>query len=788
MVMNENTIRKLEFDKVRELLAQRCCSSMGADLARALMPSRELSEIRQRQRETAEAASFVQRTGVNPMRGFDDIRDIVSRARMGAVLSIAELNMAAGTLGISRFIKLKLEKECGSQELIAQIAYGLVDLRGTEEEIKRCILSDEEIHDNASEELAKIRRQIRVCHSRIRDRLESLIRSQSAAKILQEPIITIRAGRYVVPVRQECRGQMPGLIHDQSGSGSTLFIEPMAVVEINNELREWEARQREEIERILRALTAMLARNGDEIAVALTTLATLDFIFAKGVLALDMDAVEPVMNSEGRLRVRRGRHPLIPREQVVPVDFWLGGEFTSLIITGPNTGGKTVTLKTCGLLALMAQAGLHVPGAEGCEFPVFSRIFADIGDEQSIEQSLSTFSSHMRNIVDTLREVDSDSLVLLDELGAGTDPTEGAALAISILERLTAMRVRTMATTHYSELKAYALSADSVDNASMEFDVETLRPTFRLTMGIPGKSNAFEISRRLGLDETLIERARQLMSKEAVRFEDVMENAEYHRAMAARERQVAEEARLEMEELKKQVAQQRARLEEQQRAILGKARDEARALVRRARQEAEAAIARLRTLQPESVPERERTIQEARDALRALEDETAERPAAARTGGVPLKPPTDLREGETVLLVDIDKQGTVLKPPNERGEVQVQVGVIRLTTRLSNLRRAERADAPEPAGTGRSFGLRTTVSAQLDIRGFDGQSGVQAVDLYLDEAFLAGLSEVSIIHGKGTGALRDAVWQFLRRHPHVDTYRLGQYGEGDAGVTVVKLK
>jgi len=394
----------------------------------------------------------------------------------------------------------------------------------------------------------------------------------------------------------------------------------------------------------------------------------------------------------------------------------------------------------------------------------------------------------MRNIVETLREVDSESLALLDELGAGTDPTEGAALAIAILERLTAMRVRTMATTHYSELKAYALSADSVENASMEFDVETLRPTFRLTMGIPGKSNAFEISRRLGMDEALIARARELLSKEAVRFEDVIENAEYHRAMAARERQVAEEARLEMEEIKKQVEQQRARLEEQRRAILGKARDEARALVRRARQEAEAAIAQLRTQRPESVPEQERAIQETRDALRALEDETAKRPAAARPSGIPLKPPADLREGETVLLVDIDKQGTVLKPPTERGEVQVQVGVMRLTTRLTNLRRAERADAPEPAGAGRSFGLRTAVSAELDIRGYDGQSGVQAVDLYLDEAFMAGLSEVSIIHGKGTGALRDAVWQFLRRHPHVDAYRLGQYGEGDAGVTVVKLK
>ncbi|MCL1964323.1 MAG: endonuclease MutS2, partial [Firmicutes bacterium] len=648
------------------------------------------------------------------------------------------------------------------------------------------ILSEEEISDHASPELYAVRRHIRQCNDRVREKLNAMIHSPALQKHLQDPIITIRNDRYVIPVKAESRASVPGLIHDQSASGATLFVEPLAVVEIGNDLKQWLAKEKAEIERILQALSGRVTPEAPMLSHNLRVLARLDFLFAKGLLSRRMHATSPKMNDEGFVKIVRGRHPLIDPDAVVPIDLWMGREFTTLVITGPNTGGKTVTLKTVGLFTLMAQAGLHVPADLGTELAVFDEVFADIGDEQSIEQSLSTFSSHMTNIVSIMGGVTPKSIALFDELGAGTDPTEGAALAQAILKRLLGFKTRTLATTHYSELKAFALTTEGVENASAEFDVQTLRPTYRLSIGIPGKSNAFEISSRLGLDNGVIAEAKALLSRDQIRFEDVIANAEYHRKIAERERELAEEARLSMNRMREAAEQERESLRQEREKQLAKAREEARRIVDSARRESESVIGDLRRMKKEGAGLREHEIQALRKRMDAAAEDLTEALAVPLDDAV--LAPKDLKAGESVLIIHLGTRGTALTPPDEKGELMVQAGILKLKVHVSQVKR-------EAAGVKRQGAARSdidmtmrAVSLACDLRGMGLTEAIDSVDKYLDDAVLSALKEVSIIHGKGTGTLRTGVKEHLRGHPHVKAFRAGRYGEGEDGVTVVTLK
>lgn len=786
--MDERVLRVLEFDKIRALLSQGARSEMGRAICDALLPENSLSKVAAMQAETAEAETVYYRIGASPVPEFADVRPALSRARIGAVLSMTELLEIARSLRAARQVRAALTKgeDAQAQPILFQMSQGLIGYTDIEEDISRCIVSAEEMADSASPELADIRRQIRVLGGRMREKLNSMLRSTQFQKYLQEPVITMRNDRYVLPVKQEYRQQVPGLVHDQSGSGQTLFIEPMAVVEIGNDLKAWVSREQQEIERILMAFTARIEPEADMMENNLHVLARLDFIFSKAALSRGMRAVAPKLNDRGRLNIIRGRHPLIDQERVVPISIWLGQDFTTLVVTGPNTGGKTVTLKTVGLFTLMAQAGLHVPAQQGTELAVFSQVFADIGDEQSIEQSLSTFSSHMTNIVDILRRVTPGALTLFDELGAGTDPTEGAALAIAILEELLARKIRTMATTHYSELKAFALTRPGVENASVEFNVETLSPTYRLSIGVPGKSNAFEISRRLGLSEAVIARARDTITQDQIRFEDVIANAEYHRQIAEKERALAEQARQETVRVRDALEAQQKKLEGQRQEIIGKAREEAKRILHQAREQMEQSVRAIKNIKSEDQAARDRIIQQQRDSIRegitALGGE--DRPAAGYGGA----PPENLRVGERVKVLTLDKEGSVLALPDAKGEVQVQVGIMKISAALSDLRRVKGAGAPKAAIRPREITLAARGAAlEADVRGMDLSQALEAVDKFLDDAVLSGMNEVSIIHGKGTGTLRAGIQQHLKRHQHVQAYRLGKYGEGEAGVTIVTL-
>ena len=592
--MNERNLRVLEFPKIREMMAVLATTDHGRDRCRTLVPSSDPNEVRRMQQETEEASTVLAYNGSNPMAWFTDVRDYLKLAHVGSTLSQKALLAIADVLKASRVVRSALVTDREDTPILTELGSRLSTNRNLEEEIFNAILSEDEISDHASPELYEIRRQMRVLNDRVREKLNAIIRSSTMQKYLMDAIITVRNDRYVVPVKAECRQNVPGIVHDQSGSGSTLFIEPIAVVEAGNELKQWTLKERNEIERILADFSARIAPDAPLYANNLTILSEVDMIFARAALGRSMRAVPPKLNESGKIRLVQARHPLIDPEKVVPSTIWMGDEFTTLVITGPNTGGKTVTLKTVGLLSLMAQAGMQIPAAYGSELAIFDEVFADIGDEQSIEQSLSTFSSHMTNIVRILDKVTPHSLVLFDELGAGTDPTEGAALAMSILDSLLKRHVDTLATTHYSELKAYALSTAGVENASVEFNVETLRPTYRLSIGVPGKSNAFEISRKLGLPEGLIEDANKRLTRDQVRFEDVIANAEYHRQIAEKERALAEQAHLETQKLRDEAERLQKELAAKRESEMRKAKDEARQVLKKAQRESEALISELK--------------------------------------------------------------------------------------------------------------------------------------------------------------------------------------------------
>lgn len=784
--MEKRVLKTLEYDKILAMLKERASCCVSRELVDTMEPSGDFDTVERELKLTAEAETLFYKTGRSPVDDFPDMRHCLERMHAALFLSTGELLGIASCLKAARIAKDILAKEVGEESYLYNLAGLLITHRSVEEEINRCIINEDEIFDGASPALARIRRAMRLANEKVREKLNSMIRSTAYQKYLQEPIITIRNGRFVIPVKQEYRQQVPGLIHDQSSSGATLFIEPSAVVELGNEYKKLLAEEADEIERILTELTAMLAPYADEIREDLNIMGQIDLVFAKAKLSRELNAVMPRLNRNNYVRIVRGRHPLIPADRVVPIDIWIGRDYRSLIITGPNTGGKTVTLKIVGLFALMVQSGIFVPANEGSEFPVFEHIYADIGDEQSIEQSLSTFSSHMKNIVGILDKADENSLVLLDELGAGTDPIEGAALAMSILEELNDRHCICVSTTHYSEIKAFAMTHEGMENASMEFDIDRLCPTYRLYIGIPGKSNAFEISSRLGLPNSIIDKAKGFLKGEDVRFEDIISSAQSQHRIAEEERKMAEEARAELEKLRADAERERKKLDEDRNRLQAKAKEDAKRIVADTKREMEKLIVEIRSIKDIDRSAADRAIQAARDTLRATETAVNEKEAIKKEDNT--KPPKTVRAGDTVNIVTLDQKATVLSAPDSKGEVMVQAGVMKLNVKLKDIRLIEEKKAAAPTSGKVGLGAGKQVGLELDVRGMLVDEANIIVDRYLDDAYNAGLSEVNIIHGKGTGALRAGVQAFLKRHPLVKGYRMGSYGEGDAGVTVVTLK
>lgn len=784
--MEKRALKTLEYDKILAMLKERASCCVSRELVDTMEPSGDFDTVERELKLTAEAETLFYKTGRSPVDDFPDMRHCLERMHAALFLSTGELLGIASCLKAARIAKDTLAKEVGEESYLYNLAGLLITHRSAEEEINRCIINEDEIFDGASPALARIRRAMRLANEKVREKLNSMIRSTAYQKYLQEPIITIRNGRFVIPVKQEYRQQVPGLIHDQSGSGATLFIEPSAVVELGNEYKKLLVEEADEIERILTELTAMLAPYADEIREDLNIMGQIDLVFAKAKLSRELNAVMPRLNRNNYVRIVRGRHPLIPADRVVPIDIWIGRDYRSLIITGPNTGGKTVTLKIVGLFALMVQSGIFVPANEGSEFPVFEHIYADIGDEQSIEQSLSTFSSHMKNIVGILDKADENSLVLLDELGAGTDPIEGAALAMSILEELNDRHCICVSTTHYSEIKAFAMTHEGMENASMEFDIDRLCPTYRLYIGIPGKSNAFEISSRLGLPNSIIDKAKSFLKGEDVRFEDIISSAQSQHRIAEEERKMAEEARAELEKLRADAERERKKLDEDRNRLQAKAKEDAKRIVADTKREMEKLIVEIRSIKDIDRSAADRAIQAARDTLRATETAVNEKEAIKKEDNT--KPPKTVRAGDTVNIVTLDQKATVLSAPDSKGEVMVQAGVMKLNVKLKDIRLIEEKKAAAPTSGKVGLGAGKQVGLELDVRGMLVDEANIIVDRYLDDAYNAGLSEVNIIHGKGTGALRTGIQAFLKRHPLVKGYRMGSYGEGDAGVTVVTLK
>ncbi|HHX59819.1 MAG TPA: endonuclease MutS2 [Epulopiscium sp.] len=795
--MNSKVLKTLEYNKIIEKLLSKAHSPMGIEKIKALMPSSDIEEVTKRQKETADAVSMSFRKGRIPMGGLKDIRIALKRVEIGAVLASTELVHIADVMRCAKRVKDYAKNEGKEQfyPALDPIFEQVMTFPHIEHEINRCIIGPDEFADDATRTLFNIRREIKSHNARIREQLNSIIQSRHYQTMLQDPVITIRQDRYCVPIKSEHKGNFPGIIHDQSSTGATFFIEPMAVVEIGNKIRELELKEVAEIEKILTDLTFLVEDELIEINLTLEALSLLDFISAKAELGIEMRAIEPKLNTNRYINLRRARHPLLNPKEVVPIDVYLGGEFTTLLVTGPNTGGKTVTLKTLGLLTIMGQAGLHIPADDKSEIAVFDDVFADIGDEQSIEQSLSTFSSHMNNIVKILEDLTLNSLVLFDELGSGTDPVEGAALAMAILEHLRKQEIRTAATTHYSELKFYALSTNGVENASCEFNVETLSPTYKLLIGIPGKSNAFEISRKLGLPNYLVEEAKVLMEKGDINLEEIIIDLEESKKQAINERQKATQYREEASKLKEKMEAQKEELAKQKEKILDAARMEAKLILDDAKEETDFIVKELKAEARKSQTMlNDRGIEGAREALR---DKIKSHDATMKQAMKPrntLKPVKDLKIGEEVRVLTLGQTGIVQRLPDRSGNVLVQLGIMQMKVHISNLQyvevlKAKKKNTKEKAiGGSRNISKSQHISMEIDVRGQLSDEAIQNIDKYLDDAHLAGLKTVTIIHGKGTGALRTAVQQMLRRNPHAESYRLGKYGEGEAGVTVVELK
>lgn len=793
----KKTFKILEFDKILNKLASYTESENVKKRITEMFPFSDIEEARAAQRETTEALITMLKLGSPPVNlSAAEVISPIKRAEQGGMLSTRELMDIARLFYIARRMKAYLSEAAEECTLLHEIEEEIITAKAFEDRISLCIVSENEIADEASSELGAIRRKIRSLNGKIKETLNSMVHSSHYKKFLQDPIITMRSDRYVIPVRSEYKNEVPGIVHDTSASGATMFIEPMSVVNSNNEIRDLKNREEIETERILMELSALAAENAHAVFVDYSCVSRLDFMFCKGRLSIDMNGTEPILNGSGIIDFKRARHPLIDKDSVVANDIRLGRDYDSLVVTGPNTGGKTVTLKTIGLFSIMAASGLHISAAENSEAAVFEHVFADIGDEQSIEQSLSTFSSHMVNIVSILENIDNNSLALFDELGAGTDPTEGAALAISVLEFLRARGVKTVATTHYSELKIFALSTDRVENASCEFDVESLRPTYRLMTGVPGKSNAFAISRRLGLDERIISRANDILSDEDVKFEDVITDLEQNRAKARTEAEAAARMKRELADLRGEIEKERIKLKENKSRILDEARREAKIIVMDARDEANSVIKDLEKLRQKgtSGKELEKHTSKAREKLKTKEDNID---SAMKRAAKPKKtfsnPPKNLKVGETVKISDINEEATVLKVPDKNGNVRVQAGILKMDVHITNLKRVEDNKSKQLAEkyvkNTRAFESKTkNVSTEVDVRGQNLEEAWDNADKFLDDCYLAGITTVSIIHGKGTGILRKGIQQRLKKHKYVKSFRNGRYGEGEDGVTICELK
>ena len=789
--MNNKTLIKLEFDKIISMLENEASSFRGKQLCRRLKPVTDLTKIDLLQEQTAAAFTRIIKKGRISFGDAAPVEESLKRLEIGGALNTAELLRICRLL--SNTARAKSYGRHDTQEDLADCLDiyfdGLEPLTPLSNEIERCIISEDEISDDASSALKHIRRSINNLNDRVHTTLSGLVNG-SLRTYLQDALITMRGDRYCIPVKAEYRSQVQGLIHDQSASGSTLFIEPMAIVKLNNDLKELYVQEQDEIRKILASLSEETAQYIEEIRTDYRSLTDLDFIFARGALALTMRASRPILNEEGRIRIREGRHPLLDQKKVVPITVSLGDEFSLLIITGPNTGGKTVSLKTVGLLTLMGQAGLHIPAGDRSEIAVFRQVYADIGDEQSIEQSLSTFSSHMTNIVSFLKKVDDRSLVLFDELGAGTDPTEGAALAIAILSHLHKRNIRTMATTHYSELKIYALSTPGVENACCEFDVESLRPTYRLLIGIPGKSNAFAISGKLGLPGYIIDDAKKRLSEQDVSFEDLLSDLEASRRTIEKEQAEIAAYKKEAETLKRQAVQKQEKLEEQRDRIIREANEKANAILREAKEVADETIRNFHKFGKENIAAE---MEKERERLRKKIKDTSASASLKTNKPKKTYKPSAFKLGESVKVLSMNLTGTIGSLPDARGNVTVQMGILRSQVNISDLEIIEEVSPYAPKRMNRTakskikMSKSLSVSPEINLLGKTVDEAVAELDKYLDDALLSHLNSVRVVHGKGTGALRKGIHEYLRRQKHVKSYRLAEFGEGDAGVTIVEL-
>ncbi|WP_312471071.1 endonuclease MutS2 [Neobacillus sp.] len=785
--MQEKTLKVLEFTKVREQLLEHAASSLGKDKINHLVPSTVFEDVVRLQAETDEAATAFRIKGNVPLSGIHDIRAHIKRSVIGGILSPHELIQISSTIYASRQMKRFIEDIAAERTelpILSEQVARIIPLTNLEQAIKQAIDESGEILDSASDLLRSLRQQLRSNESRIREKLESMIRSSNASKMLSDAIVTIRNDRFVIPVKQEYRGHYGGIIHDQSASGQTLFIEPQVIVQLNNQLQDIRVKEQLEMERILTELSAFAAEHESELHVIVDILANLDFIFAKARYGKKIKATMPTMNNEGRIALYKARHPLIPTDEVVANDILLGNEFTTIVITGPNTGGKTVTLKTLGLCSLMAQAGLQIPAQDGSELAVFDSVYADIGDEQSIEQSLSTFSSHMVNIVEILKHVDFNSLVLFDELGAGTDPQEGAALAISILDEVHKRGARVIATTHYPELKAYGYNRDGVLNASVEFNVETLSPTYRLLLGVPGRSNAFEISKRLGLNDRVIQTARSHVSEDTNQIDKMIASLEESKRQAEIEQQEARDYLKQAEKLHQDLQKQILDFYENKDSMMEKAAEKAEEIVEEAKNEAEMVIRDLRKMRTEKHAEIKE--HELIDAKRRLEKAAPEIQKSTKLANKKNKKHTYM-PGDEVKVLTFDQKG-ILVERKSANEWQVQIGILKMKVKEKDMEYMSTPKQVETKPMAIVKGRDLLVKLELDLRGERYEDALLKVEKYIDDALLSSYPRVSIIHGKGTGALRQGVQEYLRNHRSVKKIRFGEVGEGGSGVTIVEFK
>ena len=794
--MNPKALKTLEYNKIIDKLTEFAGSALAKEMCRNLQPSTDLYEIQALQKETSDALSRIYQKGAVSFRGVRDIRGSIKRLEIGAIIGISELLSVCSLLDVCSKVKAysRNDRDPDFEDSLEAMFQALQPLTPVSSEIRRCIASEEELNDDASPALFKIRRSMRQINDKVHAQLQTMVNG-SARTYLQDAVVTMRNGRYCIPVKAEHRGQIPGMIHDQSSTGSTLFVEPMAVIKLNNDLRELELKEEKEIEMILATLSARCGEETEALRDDLDLLTKLDFIFARAQLSRSMNGTQPDFNEEGRILIKKGRHPLLDKKKVVPIDIQLGKDFELLIITGPNTGGKTVSLKTVGLFTLMGQAGLHIPAFDHSELSVFHEVFADIGDEQSIEQSLSTFSAHMTNTVSILKEADDRSLVLFDELGAGTDPTEGAALAIAILSNLHRRGSCVMATTHYSELKVFALSTPGVENGCCEFDVETLRPTYRLLIGVPGKSNAFAISQKLGLSQDIIEEAKTHLTKQDEDFEDLLADLEQKRVTIEQERDQINSYKEEIRELKQRLESKQEKLDLSRDKILREANEQARNILQEAKDYADTTIRNFQKYGKAagvSAKDMEKERGKLREKMSTVDKKLSAKNAAPKKSHKQLTA-KDLHIGDSIKVLSLNLKGTVSTLPDAKGNLFVQMGILRSQVNIRDLEKLDDTVITggnfSKTGSGKiKMSKSASVSTEINLLGKTVDEAIMELDKYLDDAYIAHLPSVRIVHGKGTGALRKGVHNYLRRQKHVKSYRLGEFGEGDAGVTIVEFK